>query len=83
MQRLKALASSVRAFFVSHPASVKFLRDCVEGALTAVAALTLTIPTTLSDARSQGLIVAAAVIGAVIAIARRSLRPVISEVIAE
>lgn len=50
-----------------------FLRDAVEGALTAILAVTLAMPPSVDEARAQALVIWAAVIGAVIAAGRRQV----------
>lgn len=51
----------------------KFLIDFIETGLAAVFALVIVVPGSVEEAKTQGLIVAAAVLGALIAAARRAI----------
>lgn len=71
------------SFLSSIPLGVRYvIRDAIEGAITAVVALNLAIPSTLSEAHAEGLIAVVAIAGAVIAVARRELLPIILQWIA-
>lgn len=54
-----------------------FVRDAVEGAVTAVAALNLVLPKDLPQAQGEASLVAIAVGAAVVAEARRDLLPLV------
>lgn len=71
MSKLKALIAAV-------PEPVRLLiRDALEGAITAVIALNLAIPGSLIEAKAEGLTLAVAAGGAIIAVLRRELLPLI------
>lgn len=78
---MKGTIDRFKAWLTAHPKTAFFLRDIIEGAITAVTALTLAFPTSLSDAKSQAIVVLVAVIGATVAVARRSLLPALLELL--
>lgn len=53
----------------------RFIRDAIEGSITAILALALTMPSSVDDAKRMAAMVAVAVIGATIACSRRELLP--------
>lgn len=53
------------------------IRDAIEGAIAAVVALNLAWPTGVAELKSQTMIVAVAAGGAILAVLRRELLPII------
>lgn len=71
--------SKLRDLILSIPLGVRLvIRDAIEGAIAAVVALNLAIPSTLSEAHGEALIAITAVAGAVVAVLRREALPAIS-----
>ena len=76
MQTLRDFLLNVRTFWVSLPVGVtKAVRDALLAGVAAFIALNLAIPSTLDQAKAEGLIAILAVAAAVLAVVRVELLP--------